>query len=735
MAAIVLAVIVANLAYLLDFSDPNPLGPRSGLATNVILGPAGGANTLDPNNAFTSQALGHRAMLDWLHLQIPWWNPFEGTGAPLAGEMQSAAFFPPTILTLLSNGQLYEHILFEIIAGLATFALLRRLGLGRLACVAAGVAFALNGTFAWFSHATVNPVAFLPLLLLGIERAYSAAVDGRRGGWWLIAVAGALSFYAGFPEVAYIDAVLAVCWLAWRCGCLGRARLRPLLVKGAVGALVGTLLCAPLLVAMVDYLSHADLAHHDSSFFGNGHISAQGLPQLLMPYIFGPIFHYDDPHLHLLSIWGTVGGYLSTSLLLFAVLGLFSRGRRGLRAILGVWIVLALARMYHEPYVVGRIFGLLPGMSRVVFFRYATTSVEFSMVVLAALGLSDLARRPEPRRRAVWVGLGLLAVVAIAGIAAHSLAGQLGTQFSHRPYYAGAIAWGCLILVAGVVISMLRNDRRRTWLAALLVAADALALFVVPEASAPRAVQSDLTPVTFLQRNLGLSRAFSLGPLAPNYGAYFGVAQLNVNDLPVPSLFTHYVHTRLDPYAKPTKFIGTTSGGRSLFVPSPLQELDRNLAAYRAASVKYVITPRSQPLPESPATFRLVFESPVTRIYELAGSAPYFTAPGCAVRPDGRGAVNLTCARPTVLVRRETYMPGWSATVDGRPVRIGRAGDLFQAVAVGAGSHRVGFGFSPPNVIWGWIGFLAGVVLLFAEPVRRLISRRASSPASASGGP
>jgi len=95
------------------------------------------------------------------------------------------------------------------------------------------IAFALNGTFAWLAHAPVNPVAFLPALLLGVELAFAATVAARRGGWWLIAVAEAGMFYAGFPEVAFIGGLLGVCWFAWRCGCLGRGRLHVFARKAA----------------------------------------------------------------------------------------------------------------------------------------------------------------------------------------------------------------------------------------------------------------------------------------------------------------------------------------------------------------------------------------------------------------------------------------------------------------------------------------------------------------------
>src|SRR5262245_19537927 len=89
--AIAAVVLVANSPSLLGLSDPNPLGPRSGLVSSVTPGPLPGERAIDPNDGFTSQALGRRAALDWLHLHVPWWNPYEGTGAPLAAEMQSAA--------------------------------------------------------------------------------------------------------------------------------------------------------------------------------------------------------------------------------------------------------------------------------------------------------------------------------------------------------------------------------------------------------------------------------------------------------------------------------------------------------------------------------------------------------------------------------------------------------------------------------------------------------------------
>ncbi len=707
--AIALAVVLANLPYLLDFVDPNPLGPASGLVTGLTPGRLPGAATIDPNNGLISQALGHRAMLDWFHLQIPWWNPYEGTGAPLAGEMQSAALFPPTILTLLANGQLYEHLLLELLAGISTYLLLRRLLVGRTAGTAAGIAFALNGTFSWFAHATVNPVAFLPLLLLGIEAAYAASLDRRRGGWWLIAVAGALSFYAGFPEVAYIDSLMAAGWFAWRFGCLPRDRRRALAGKAAAGAVVGTLLAAPLLIASIDYLNHGDVGFHASTALASGHLPSQALPQLLLPYVYGPIVSFEDPKLILLRIWFNVGGYVSTSLLLFALLGVFSKRRRGLRLGLLVWIVLVMARMYGQPPLLGHVLGLLPGMSQVFFFRYAFAPLELSIVLLAAFGIDDLARASVPRRRWRWIALASLAVVAVAAFGAAPLARAAKALFSH-PYYPAAVVWGAGIVIAGGAAAvMVRNRRARGWLMALLVAADAIVLFVIPGLSAPRAVSFDQAPITFLQQHAETGRFVTLGPLAPNYGSYFGIGSISAEDVPLPSAFTRYARTRLDQTADPV----------GLYSPTSKPELMRNLQGYRAAGVTYVLTSAGQTLPQSPATFTLVSRSPSTWIYRLAGSEPYFSVsdPRCSISFRSRTSVRLACPRAATLIRRETYLPGWSAAVDNHPATPRRVDGLFQAVTVGPGLHRVTFSYRPPNVGWGVAALVVGCAWLLVGVV------------------
>src|SRR5580698_5243618 len=248
LVCVLVAVAAANLPGLLHVVSTNPLALNADL-TPAKAGWLPGLPYIDGNAGFTTQALGHLAVLDWFHGHIPWWNPYEGLGSPLAGEMQSGAFFPLTVLLGLPQGLILIQLTLEVVTGWSTYFLLRRLGVGRCFSTSGGIAFALCGTYAWLAHAPIRPVALLPLSLLGVERAVEAARDHRRGGWHLLAVALALSVLAGFPETSFIDGLFVALWSVLRIAGPGRGHWRSLSFKLTLGVVTGVALSAPLLVA------------------------------------------------------------------------------------------------------------------------------------------------------------------------------------------------------------------------------------------------------------------------------------------------------------------------------------------------------------------------------------------------------------------------------------------------------------------------------------------------------
>jgi uncharacterized membrane protein YfhO len=76
-------------------------------------------------------------------------------------------------------------------------------------------------------------------------------------------------------------------------------------------------------------------------------------------------------------------------------------------------------------------------------------------------------------------------------------------------------------------------------------------------------------------------------------------------------------------------------------------------------------------------------------------------------------------------VRRELYMPGWRASVNGSPAAVRRGESLLQTVQIPAGRSMVDFHFRPPHSNIAMIAFLGGVA---AFGLRHPADRPAATP-------
>ena len=751
---IALVVLVANLPALVGYLDVNPLASYAGLTSSMRGGLLPGIPTIDINVGATSQALGHRAALDWLHGQVPWWNPYEGVGTPLAAGMQAAAFFPPTLLLAFSGGQLAFRLLLEFVTGLATFFLLRRLGTRPYVAAAAGMAFSLCGTYAWFQHAAINPVALLPAALLGVE----VARDRRLGDWrvLLLPVALALSVTAGFPETAFFDDVLVVAWAAWRAlsapsGERGRLAGR----LGLLGA-SGVMLAAPLILPFRSYLSEANVGAHAG--MAHVHLPPAGLLTLIDAYLTGPLKAFV-PHgsASVSNLFTTNSGYVLVSAFVLALAGLLlSRRDTGLRVLLALFIAVVTARDYGVPVVMD-LFSHLPYVNESAIFRSAVPAVELSVVVLATFGIEAVLERGQAGSRARAWHLGLLSVVTaglLAGLAAGPARTMLHLVYSGsypsdpKPYVIGAVIGTGVILAVLGVAGALRGRVAGAALCGVLVL-EALGSFVYPELSAPRSATVDMKPVTFLEHHLDGARFYSLapdpivgpaygGPIAPNYGSYFSLPSVDYLDIPDPALFVNYVHDHLDPGAG-SEFFGTLIG-RAPGAEPMLAAFGANVRAFESIGVAYVVTGAGVDLARyAPAATRS-FHDRLVSIWHLPHAAAYFSAgsPGCVLRPKGFDEVVATCTRPARIERQELALSGWHATVNGRPARLLAAhGHLFSAVAVPAGRSTVVWSYRPGQLGLGEGLAVVGACALLAsflwgrrrEPGRREPGRsRRSGP-------
>jgi hypothetical protein len=717
LAAIVMLPLLIALPQLLGYFQADPLFYRANVAYDVVRGILPGVPYIDPNDGFQTQALGFRAAKDLIRGIMPWWNPYTGVGLPLAGEYQPAAFFPLTLLLLLPKGMLLQHLLLQILAGVGTYGLLRHTGIARTAATVGGLLYAFNGTLGWYAHGPAQPVPFLPWMLWGIERAQAKALLGYPGGWRMLAASMAMGLLAGFPETAYISGLFALVWAivrGFQLPTVARAAFARLV---AVGGSVGVLVTTPQVWAFFHYLTLADTFGHESMAHAVLHPAAI-VTSLIAPYLHGPVFAiFDRPAIF--GSWG-MGGFTTLAVVTVAVYGLLVR-RGPMAWTLAAWTLLALLKTFGVS-TVSSLWNFIPGISVTAFGRYAPPSWELALVVLCAWGLDDLLRNRAPNRLALLVACAVpvAAVAAIVLCSGHlmpDIASPVTKRQVHMRNWAfGAAAWAFVTCAACLVsIAQARLEGARRALAILLVV-DAVLMFAIPTLSNPRGGKVDTASIRFLRDNLELQRIFAIEAFQPNYGAYFGLAAINHNYLPLERKWLAFVRKRLDTLNNTEWFNGDRHGGEK---PSG-QQLGENIEWYRWVGVKYVV-----------ASPRMIVGLPVAHkgeamtIYELPGHAPYFEALGAKCRIDEakRTSATVTCDAPAQLVRRELFFPGWSATVGGKEVEIAEHGELFQQIALPFGKSEVRFSYAPPHIGWAWLASALGAAALFAPLGSRLRRR------------
>lgn len=710
LALIVLVVLIANAMFVLGLANNDPISWTAGVS-HYLCRVSCGRPAIDPNVGFITQALGHQAAIDLLHGHWPWWNYFQGLGQPLAGEMQSAALFPLTLLFAMSSGLVWFHISLEVIAGVSTYFLARRISLPIFFATVAGMLFAINGTYAWLGNAVLNPVAFLPMLLLGVEMILDSASSSSKRGWYIAAIALALSIYAGFPEVAYCDGLFAGAWAVVRIFSVPRA-LRPRVLRRlGLGGLVGVVLALPALVPFQDFLKVAFVGSHAGAIDGAIRLPKSSIPMLFDPYVYGTIFSNRN----VATVWGEIGGYFGASVVALALVGLFGARHRPLRLFLALWTVAGLLGSMGL-FGVRFFWNLIPLISSSSFPRYVMPSCEMAVVLLAAFGLYDFATSVRAKRLLMTATIFMLVVVSWGVVYAHSLNTALKLTPKAHTIFVGLQYLPFIALVLFLLLGGFSKARVVQLLIALVVVGESVLLFFVPTAESPKQITVDYAPIHYLQANQGQYRFLDFAVLYPNWGTQYGIKSLSAIDLPFPDAFKNFIEDRLYPGLKPGNQFVIKAG--IIGVIAQEHELVDHFKTYENASVKYLLVPSSVVI--LPAITNLgvkqVFRDSLATIYLMPNPRAFFSTstPSCTVTSTNDNAATVSCAKPgATLLRTELEMNGWKATVNGTPVPITTVSGVYQQVALPQGASTVRYSFFPPHERYALLlGFLGGLFLI-----------------------
>jgi hypothetical protein len=161
----------------------------------------------------------------------------------------------------------------------------------------------------------------------------------------------------------------------------------------------------------------------------------------------------------------------------------------------------------------GRTFGLgplhalvdaLPGMKDVAFYRYSDPTWAMALVVLAAFGFDDLVQGRVARRTIALASAISLVVVALSVAEARGLWHRIASAPDHRLWALASSGWALALVVAIGLVALVARGRVRRYVIAAIVIVDSVAMFVVPELSAPRASAYYPAPVRSMTARLGM---------------------------------------------------------------------------------------------------------------------------------------------------------------------------------------------------------------------------------------
>jgi hypothetical protein len=662
---------------------------------------------------------------------LPLWNPYEGLGMPLAFGWQSAAASVPSLIGYLFPLDLsvtVQVVVTLVIAGTGVYVLGRVLGLGTLGCVFAATTFELSGPMlGWLGwpHAAVlswSGWLFAAALLVVRGRHRLRSVT-------LFALVIAAMVYAGQAEVLVLCGlalgVFLVALLVQRTPALGHSGpiLRPTMDLCA-GGLIGVALSAPLLLPGLQVVRGSQRALPG----GDPAELIKGNPALPTHNLVHVLFQGFDGLPVAGSRWfGYVGGYSETAAyvgvvaLALAVAAVALRRRRPEVMAFGVmcagmvvvaFVPAAVAALYRLP-IVGT-----------VLWQRAILPLAFGLAVLAGVGLDAVVRNWSDRtvrRRLGWSFAGVAAVVA--GVWLFYRGSLPPAESAIR---SDAFIWPLVGVVVGigVVLALGWADRRFGGRASLRATPGRLAGVVLlacetaflVTAGAPLWTSSPTpyapTPaLVALQRTVG-SSVVGLGQrlcfLPPGLGipenaqVDYGIQELALYDPMIPS--TYYSSWR---------GVSDTPPGvvdDSVYCPGIA-----SLKLARLYGVSYVLEPTGSPGPRGGVFIRSIGSED---LYRMPGAAAATLTP---LTPEGRlpaddssGApvavghpnpsswrMSVDGAVPQTLRLRLTDVPGWHATIDGRPVRLQSFARVMLQVEVPAGRHTVELSYWPATFSLG----------------------------------
>lgn len=665
--------------------------------------------------------------------RLPAWQPDAAWGFPVIAAAQIGFFYPPLLALRLLPLWIYFPALLSahfMALGVGTYVFLRKLSLSAVAAYFGAISFTL-GAFV-MQHIThfniVLIIAWLPWqFLLAHRLAHEVPRRRRTVGLYILFLA--LPFLIGQIQTPFMMAAVASAYFV-----IGGGRKQ--VFKNSIA--VGLLAIGVVAMASVQLFPTVELALQSSRGRG-GDFDIVRANQYSFPLYHLPTFIFPRFYNTGSNYWGRrleieYGVFMGTLPLLLAAWAFFKqRGARFWKWLTIISFLLALGKL--SPF---RVLGFEPSLWLFSAPTRWLLFVTFSLSILAAYGLDAL--KEQRQRVSVYLKTAVIVLSSAAivgnillffaqrwsGVFLHMLSSVVPQYFTKSPDFyvakmhklialaqASSISFNSVytflpIVAAAVAVWSLRYRTTQTILviittAELLLIANTSS-HVVPwrvALAAPSTVQRLPAMIKNKQARIWSVRE------SGDTGAFFSDPE---------SLATDIKRALQKELLLP--LLNTEVGVPGVEWPASLDlKEEYKLLTQLRSEGSYKISNRA--LAE-----QLNIGALLTPVNGIVTITPLHAWPRAFLASDASGtdvhygALTPTSARITytaphddTLVVRDTWFPGWNATVDGAPVPIQRVQGAFRAVSVPAGKHSIEMHYRSLSLMSGLLISLGALLI------------------------
>jgi len=655
---------------------------------------------------------------------IPFWNPYVFSGTPFIGNPQAELFSPFVWPFFIFNSDLlfgWLCILEIFLIGAFTFLFARSLNLSKYASLFSAVTFMFSGTVilrVYAGHLSIlDTLVWFPLVLLFYERSFThnRILSGLGAG-----IAMALMFLGGSFQIALYGIIVSCVYLIVRTfffttipGIWDKIHHVVLVIF-----LSGILCIALSSIQVLPALEYSHLSNRDGgvsySFSSAFSLPPSNLETILFPDVAGQSLGSDVPTIRNFpnSYWETAL-YLGILPLLFGAIAIIFRRNRYVWLFLGFALVSLLFSFGSYFPVYEWFFQVIPGFSM---FRVPPRILfvfTFSLAIIAGFGIDTVFDQCTSikNRFVLFFGrpVNRVICICIAAMFACVIAVSLFTATFEPKYILpslfGEIAFIAAFCLAPAALNKNKPDTRQVnILKILLIALLVLDLFLF----GMRFIDTKSPADVF--RNPDFVPAIK-NETDSYFRVYDETDLLNQNIAYRNNLYlvSGYDPTYLKDYQ--AYFIQSQSENYTGYYWWMQGAVIKDFDILRRLNVRYIVTTRKYDRDFSVPGLQCVYDNSSIRVYRLNATYPraylipeseFGNATPASLQPaeieqylPDSVVVNVSAKDPAYLVLSEVYYPGWSARDNGRSADIVRYHEIFRAVHLDPGTHRVSFSYFP----------------------------------------